>query len=51
MTNWVEVYYAEGKAEHRQRGAKIKGRVVRNGSNCGNDLQNVGLIANYSFCV
>ncbi len=38
MTNWVEVYYAKGEAEQRQRGAKIKGGVVKNGRNCGNDL-------------
>ena len=39
MTNWVEVYYAKGgEAEQSQRGAKIKGGVVRNGRNCGNDL-------------
>lgn len=38
MTNWVEVYYAKRKPEQRQRGAKIKGGVVRNGRICGNDL-------------
>lgn len=37
MTNWVEVYYAEGTAEQRHTGAEIKGGVVRNGRNCGND--------------
>lgn len=36
MTNWVEVYYAKGKPEQRQRGAKIKGGVVRI---CGNDFK------------
>lgn len=36
MTNWGELYYAKGGgvwAEWSQRGAKIKGHVVRNGKN------------------
>lgn len=42
MTNWGELYYAKGGgvwAEQSQRGAKIKGHVVRN-------AKKFGLVAN-----
>lgn len=29
MTNWVEVYYAEGKAEQRAESAERKGEQFR----------------------